>query len=87
MKIGTVITDEFNILVAPRTVIGGQIRLIVEMVGYDDVAVAVRNEDVKSDEFKIERIISTEQYDAIDSDAFRYNAEANVAKLGKTGSI
>lgn len=71
MVVGGVVDDDFSVLVDPRASIGDEARRIVEIQGFDDVAVALHvvGKDVG---FVIERVISTEDYESIDPNKFRY---------------
>lgn len=86
MIVGAVVGSEFSILLDPRTSIGPENRRPVEIEGYDDVAVALRN-DATDGPFVIERVISTDKYERLDNYKLTYCGAPGIKKLGKSQAI
>lgn len=86
MIVGGIVGSEFSVLLDPRTNIGLENRRLVEIEGYDDVAVALRNV-ATNDPFVIERVISTEEYERLDSYKLIYGGAPVIRKLGKFQAI
>ena len=86
MIVGGIVGSEFSVLLDPRASIGLENRRLVEIEGYDDVAVALRN-DATDEPFVIERVISTAEYERIDSYKLIYGGAPVIKKLGKSQAI
>ena len=86
MIVGGIVGSEFSVLLDPRTSIGLENRRLVEIEGYDDVGVALRN-DATDEPFVIERVISSEEYEKLDSYKLIYGGASVSNKLGKFQAI
>jgi hypothetical protein len=89
MIVGNKIDDDFTVDFDPRISSGAETRKIFRIDGYDDYAVGLHNSESpkKHQHFYIETIVSTEEYEAIDSNAFNYNGFETVMRLSRGESV
>ena len=80
MTVGAVVDfEQFTVLVNAGAISGDRERMLAYVPDFEDVAVICRK--LNADDFIVERVISDEEYEAIDSSMFRYNAFQTINKL------
>ena len=79
MIVGGIVDEDFSVIFDPMTSTGSETRRIVEIAGFDDVAIALYEEGAKNS--VIERIVSTEEYESIDKNEFLYNGLRTIQRL------
>ena len=80
MTVGAVVDfEQFTVLVNAGAISGDRERMLAYVPDFEDVAVICRK--LNADDFTVERVISDEKYEAIDSNMFRYNAFQTINKL------